>query len=243
MSDATVSPTPAPTPDADADGGERRRIVVLGAGSWGTTFAKVMADGENDVVMWARRPELAREITEAKRNSDYLPGITCRSGSGRPVARARARRRDRRVRVRAQSDAARQPRGGARPDPVRRGRREPHEGRREGHRPPDERGDRRGPGDRPGAHRRGVRAEPRARDRPGAADRRRGVVGRAGHRRAGREDRPQLLLPLVREHGRDRHRVRRGAQEPHRRGRGHRRRRRLRRATRRRRSSRAVSRR
>ena len=25
--------------------------------------------------MWARRPELAREIHEAKRNSDYLPGI------------------------------------------------------------------------------------------------------------------------------------------------------------------------
>ncbi|OUE08677.1 Glycerol-3-phosphate dehydrogenase, NAD(P)+ [Clavibacter michiganensis] len=34
-----------------------------------------MADGGSDVLMWARRPELAREITEAKRNSDYLPGI------------------------------------------------------------------------------------------------------------------------------------------------------------------------
>ena len=76
MSDATASPTPAASASApDPDAGERRRIVVLGAGSWGTTFAKVMADGGNDVVMWARRPELAREITEAKRNSDYLPGI------------------------------------------------------------------------------------------------------------------------------------------------------------------------
>ncbi|AWF98654.1 NAD(P)H-dependent glycerol-3-phosphate dehydrogenase [Clavibacter michiganensis] len=76
MSDATARPTPAPAASApDPSAGERRRIVVLGAGSWGTTFAKVMADGGNDVVMWARRPELAREITEAKRNSDYLPGI------------------------------------------------------------------------------------------------------------------------------------------------------------------------
>jgi glycerol-3-phosphate dehydrogenase (NAD(P)+) len=76
LSDATASPTPAASASApDPDAGERRRIVVLGAGSWGTTFAKVMADGGNDVVMWARRPELAREITEAKRNSDYLPGI------------------------------------------------------------------------------------------------------------------------------------------------------------------------
>ncbi|AJM78443.1 NAD(P)H-dependent glycerol-3-phosphate dehydrogenase [Rathayibacter toxicus] len=52
-----------------------RRVAVLGAGSWGTTFAKVLADAGSEVVLWARRAELAREITEAKRNSDYLPGI------------------------------------------------------------------------------------------------------------------------------------------------------------------------
>lgn len=52
-----------------------RRIAVLGAGSWGTTFAKILADGGNEVVLWARRPELAREINEVKRNSDYLEGI------------------------------------------------------------------------------------------------------------------------------------------------------------------------
>ena len=52
-----------------------KRVAVLGAGSWGTTFAKVLADGGADVVIWARRPELAREIQEAKRNSDYLAGV------------------------------------------------------------------------------------------------------------------------------------------------------------------------
>ncbi|MBK4346246.1 NAD(P)H-dependent glycerol-3-phosphate dehydrogenase [Lacisediminihabitans changchengi] len=52
-----------------------RRVAVLGAGSWGTTFAKVLADGGADVAIWARRAELAREISESKRNSDYLPGI------------------------------------------------------------------------------------------------------------------------------------------------------------------------
>ena len=51
------------------------RAAVLGAGSWGTTFSKVLADGGCDVAIWARRPELAREISQAKRNSDYLPGI------------------------------------------------------------------------------------------------------------------------------------------------------------------------
>jgi len=51
------------------------RIAVLGAGSWGTTFAKLLADGGSDVVLWARRREVAQEITETHRNSDYLPGI------------------------------------------------------------------------------------------------------------------------------------------------------------------------
>lgn len=57
------------------DGAPARKVAVLGAGSWGTTFAKILADGGSDVAIWARRPELAREISQSKRNSDYLPGI------------------------------------------------------------------------------------------------------------------------------------------------------------------------
>lgn len=53
----------------------RPRVAVIGAGSWGTTFGKILADGGAHVVMWARRPELASEIEEAKRNSEYLPGV------------------------------------------------------------------------------------------------------------------------------------------------------------------------
>ena len=47
----------------------------MGAGSWGTTFAKVLADGGNDVVLWARRDEVVEEINDDHRNGDYLPGI------------------------------------------------------------------------------------------------------------------------------------------------------------------------
>lgn len=50
-------------------------IVVLGAGSWGTTVAKVIADGGHAVTLWARREDLAREINETGRNGDYLPGV------------------------------------------------------------------------------------------------------------------------------------------------------------------------
>ena len=51
------------------------RVAVVGAGSWGTTFAKILADAGSEVTLWARRAELAREISETSRNSDYLRGI------------------------------------------------------------------------------------------------------------------------------------------------------------------------
>ncbi len=51
------------------------RAAVLGSGSWGTTFAKVLADAGTEVVLWARRPELAAAIRETSQNPEYLPGV------------------------------------------------------------------------------------------------------------------------------------------------------------------------
>jgi glycerol-3-phosphate dehydrogenase (NAD(P)+) len=51
------------------------RAAVLGAGNWGTAFAKVLVDAGNDVTLWARRPELADTINRIHRNDDYLEGI------------------------------------------------------------------------------------------------------------------------------------------------------------------------
>lgn len=50
-------------------------VAVLGAGAWGTTFAKVLADGGSNVQVWARREEIAREINETHRNSTYLQRV------------------------------------------------------------------------------------------------------------------------------------------------------------------------
>jgi glycerol-3-phosphate dehydrogenase (NAD(P)+) len=51
------------------------KLVVMGAGAWGTTFAKVLADGDNDVMLWARREDVTEEINKVHRNGDYLPGV------------------------------------------------------------------------------------------------------------------------------------------------------------------------
>lgn len=53
-----------------------RRVAVLGAGSWGTAFGKVLADAGHDVLLWSRRPVLAVTIQAQRENPDYLPGLS-----------------------------------------------------------------------------------------------------------------------------------------------------------------------
>lgn len=47
------------------------RIAVIGAGSWGTVAAALLAR-RSDTVLWARRAELADEISATRRNPDYV---------------------------------------------------------------------------------------------------------------------------------------------------------------------------
>jgi glycerol-3-phosphate dehydrogenase (NAD(P)+) len=51
------------------------RAAVLGTGSWGTAFGKVLADAGTDVVLWSRRQELADAVNATHQNPDYLPGL------------------------------------------------------------------------------------------------------------------------------------------------------------------------
>lgn len=55
-------------------------VAVMGAGSWGTTLAKVFVDAGNSVRLWVRRPELAETIGRTRRNSDYLPDVELPAG-------------------------------------------------------------------------------------------------------------------------------------------------------------------
>ncbi len=51
------------------------RAAVLGAGSWGTTFAQVLCDAGTPAVLFARRPLLAKAIAQQHENPDYLPKV------------------------------------------------------------------------------------------------------------------------------------------------------------------------
>ncbi|SEN27610.1 NAD(P)H-dependent glycerol-3-phosphate dehydrogenase [Lihuaxuella thermophila] len=53
-----------------------RRVAVLGAGSWGTALATVLAENGCEVTLWARRQAVADEINRFRTNEKYLPGVT-----------------------------------------------------------------------------------------------------------------------------------------------------------------------
>ncbi|MGI8783812.1 MAG: NAD(P)H-dependent glycerol-3-phosphate dehydrogenase [Acidobacteriota bacterium] len=52
------------------------KITVLGAGSWGTALAVLLARSGQDVTLWVRRPGLAETLRSQRVNHDYLPGIS-----------------------------------------------------------------------------------------------------------------------------------------------------------------------
>ncbi|MCU1518640.1 MAG: glycerol-3-phosphate dehydrogenase [Pseudarthrobacter sp.] len=61
--------------------GSARSVAVLGAGSWGTTFAKILADAaaaagdERQIRLWGRRAEVVEQINTIHRNIQYLKDI------------------------------------------------------------------------------------------------------------------------------------------------------------------------
>ncbi len=48
------------------------KISIVGAGSWGTAFASLLAKKGFEVVLWARNPEVAEAINRENRNPFYL---------------------------------------------------------------------------------------------------------------------------------------------------------------------------
>jgi len=51
------------------------RIAVIGAGSWGTTLAQVLAGKGHGVMLWAREEEVCASIASERENAVFLPGV------------------------------------------------------------------------------------------------------------------------------------------------------------------------
>ena len=64
------------------------RVVVVGGGSWGTAFSRLLADRGHDVSLACRDPEQARAIDETGRNPRYLRIVDLRGVAAAPLVDA-----------------------------------------------------------------------------------------------------------------------------------------------------------
>jgi glycerol-3-phosphate dehydrogenase (NAD(P)+) len=65
------------------------KIAVVGAGSWGTAFSHLLADGGHDVTLACRDPAQARAIRETGRNPRYLSDVDLSGVDAVPATEAR----------------------------------------------------------------------------------------------------------------------------------------------------------
>jgi glycerol-3-phosphate dehydrogenase (NAD(P)+) len=56
------------------------KIGVIGAGSWGTTLADLVAKRGQEVVLWAHEAKSVEEMKRTRINSLYLPGVVLSEG-------------------------------------------------------------------------------------------------------------------------------------------------------------------
>jgi glycerol-3-phosphate dehydrogenase (NAD(P)+) len=66
------------------------KLAVIGAGSFGTAMACAARRAGQDVVLWAREPEVADAINAGKGNPVFLPGLPIEPGIGATTDLARA---------------------------------------------------------------------------------------------------------------------------------------------------------
>lgn len=66
-------PSPVDAPGLESGARPVERVAVIGAGSWGTTVAALLAPVVS-TVLWSRRPEVAADVAAGRGNRRYLEG-------------------------------------------------------------------------------------------------------------------------------------------------------------------------
>lgn len=60
--------------EAEANSGSIGKVAVIGAGSWGTALANLLAEKGSGVDLWVREEEVYRQIRDERVNAAFLPG-------------------------------------------------------------------------------------------------------------------------------------------------------------------------
>ena len=58
--------------------GAAARIAVIGAGAWGTALAQVLSEDQDQLLLWAREPDIIDQINQDHENKSFLPGYQLR---------------------------------------------------------------------------------------------------------------------------------------------------------------------
>lgn len=58
----------------------KKKITVLGAGSWGTALSAVLHENQQEVSLWSHRKEQVEEINQQHTNKKYLPKFAIPNG-------------------------------------------------------------------------------------------------------------------------------------------------------------------
>jgi len=61
-------------------GEAKESVAVVGAGSWGTAFAAMLAGAHDPVALWAFEPSVCADIRDRRENRAFLPGIVLPEG-------------------------------------------------------------------------------------------------------------------------------------------------------------------
>jgi glycerol-3-phosphate dehydrogenase (NAD(P)+) len=62
------------SPEFGSVGASYEQIAIVGAGSWGTALAALLAANGHEIRLWARDPELVQRLLSDRENRQYLPG-------------------------------------------------------------------------------------------------------------------------------------------------------------------------